>query len=185
MIEGTLIKLRAREMADVERSARWADDEELQRLMGDRYPQSLAATEALTRSYVSKPLSFDQPRFAIETRDGVHIGGLRLFDVSPEDRRARLAIIIGEAPYQSRGYGSDALRTLMSFVFGEMNLNRLDLDVFGFNTRALAAYRKCGFIEEGRRRRAQYTRGAYHDVIIMSILRDEWAVLQEAREVRR
>jgi RimJ/RimL family protein N-acetyltransferase len=185
MIKGTLVNLRARELTDIEQSARWAGDEELQRLMGDRYPQSRAATEASMRSYVSRPLSFDDPRFGIETRDGVHIGGLRLMDVSAEDRRARLAIIIGEAPYQSRGYGSDALRTLMSFVFGDMNLNRLDLDVFGFNARALAAYRKCGFVEEGRRRGAQYTRGAHHDVIIMSILRDEWAAQQAAGEVTR
>ncbi|MDP9237017.1 MAG: GNAT family N-acetyltransferase [Chloroflexota bacterium] len=180
MIEGTLVNLRARELGDAPASTRWASDEELLRLMGDRYQQSFAATEASVRSYVAKPLSFDEPRFAIETKDGRHIGGMRLFNMSAEDRRARLAILIGEPEYQSRGYGSDALRTFMHFVFEEMNLNRLDLDVFAFNARALATYRKLGFVDEGRRRGAQYSRGAYHDVIIMSMLRDEWLQARDA-----
>jgi RimJ/RimL family protein N-acetyltransferase len=180
MIRGTLVNLRAREQADAENVARWASDEELQRLMGDRYQQSRAATEEFLRSYVAKPLSFHDPRFAIETKDGRHIGALRLFRMSAEDRRARLAILIGEPENQSRGYGSDALRTLMRFVFDEMNLNRLDLDVFAFNQRAIAAYRKLGFVEEGRRRGAQYALGVQNDVIVMSVLRDEWLQARDA-----
>ena len=75
-----------------------------------------------------------------------------------------------------RGYGTDALMTLLRFAFEEMNLNRVSLDVYDFNTRGIAAYLKCGFAEEGRRRHARYQDGAHHDVIAMSILRDEWAV---------
>lgn len=180
MIEGTLVNLRARELTDAENTARWSGDEELQRLMGNRYQESLAATEVFVRSYVAKQLSFGDPRFAIETKDGRHIGGMRLFNTSAEDRRGRLAILIAEPEYQSRGYGSDAMRTLMRFVFEEMNLNRLDLDVFAFNTRAIATYQKLGFVEEGRRRGAQYARGVQHDVISMSVLRDEWLQAQHA-----
>ena len=82
--------------------------------------------------------------------------------------------MIGEKAYWSKGYGSDAVATLVRFGFEEMNLNRIELRVFDFNERAQASYRKCGFVEEGRMRQSHYADGAYCDVVVMSVLRDEW-----------
>jgi RimJ/RimL family protein N-acetyltransferase len=55
-----------------------------------------------------------------------------------------------------------------------MNLHRVQLFAYAFNERGLAAYRKSGFVEEGRRRQAIFREGAYHDVVLMGALRDEW-----------
>jgi RimJ/RimL family protein N-acetyltransferase len=110
---------------------------------------------------------------AIETKDGVHIGNCRLFDTSAEDRSTTLGIWIGEEGYRSRGYGTDATRALVRFAFEEMNLHRVGLNVFAYNERAIACYRKCGFVEEGRGRQARYARGVYHDVVTMGVLRGE------------
>ena len=174
MIEGKLVNLRAPEMADLERNATWVNDREVTRFLAFRYQMSLAAEEAWLRELASKQTSYERVFFAIETKDGVHIGNTNLFDVKPEDRKAKLGIMIGDKSYWSKGYGSDALLTLLGFAFDEMNLNRVELDVFDFNERAIAAYRKCGFVEEGRRRQALYKAGAYHDVVVMAALRDGW-----------
>jgi RimJ/RimL family protein N-acetyltransferase len=174
MIEGTLVNLRAPEITDLERNARWVNDREVTQYLSMRYEMSLAAEEGWMREAVSKPLAYDRVFFAIDTKEGQHIGNTNLFEVKPEDRKAKLGIMIGEKDYWSRGYGSDALTTLLRFGFDEMNLNRVELDVFAFNERGIAAYRKCGFVEEGRRRQAQFTAGEYHDVFVMSVLRDEW-----------
>jgi RimJ/RimL family protein N-acetyltransferase len=174
MIEGELVNLRAPEMSDLERNARWVNDREVTRFLAFRYQMSLAAEEAWLRELASKPTSYERVFFAIETKDGMHIGNTNLFDVKPEDRKAKLGIMIGEKSYWSRGCGSDALTTLLRFAFDEMNLNRVELDVFAFNERAIAAYRKCGFIEEGRRRQALYQEGVYHDVLVMGVLREEF-----------
>ena len=173
MIEGKLVNLRAPEMGDLERNARWINDREVTQYLSMRYELSMAAEEAWMRDVTGKPLSYDRPFFAIETTDGEHIGNTNLFAVAPEDRKAKLGIMIGEKACWSKGYGSDALRTLLRFAFDEMNLNRVELDVFAFNERAIAAYRKCGFVEEGRRRQALYRGGAYHDVLVMSVLRGD------------
>jgi RimJ/RimL family protein N-acetyltransferase len=82
--------------------------------------------------------------------------------------------MIGEKTYWSQGYGTDALRTLLGFAFDEMNMNRVELTVYDFNERGQAAYKKAGFVEEGRRRQALYTEAAYHDIVVMSVLKDEW-----------
>jgi RimJ/RimL family protein N-acetyltransferase len=174
MLEGALVNLRAQEAADFERLHRWINDREVARYLDARYEASLAFEEGWMARRAGTPHSLTGANFAIETKDGQHIGGIGLREGSPEDRTAWLAMLIGEKEYWSRGYGSDALRTLLGFAFGEMNLHRVDLDVYDFNARGIAAYRKCGFVEEGRRRHARYHDGAYHDVIKMSVLRAEW-----------
>jgi len=174
MIEGTLVNLRAPEMGDLERNTRWINDREVTRFLSVRYELSSAAEEGWLRELASKPMSYERPFFAIATKDDVHIGNVNLFAVVPEDRKCELGIMIGEKAYWSQGYGTDALRTIVRFAFEEMNLNRVQLHVFAYNDRAFAAYRKAGFVEEGRRRQAHYADGAYHDAIVMSVLRDEW-----------
>ena len=174
MIEGKLVNLRAREMSDVERMTRWINDREVTRFMGGAYPWSSDAEEAFVRTTTSAPMAFADVRLAIETKDGTHIGGCGLHRASPENRNAELGIMIGEKAYWSKGYGSDTVATLVRFAFEEMNLNRVELHVYDFNERGQAAYRKCGFVEEGRMRDAHYAEGAYSDVVVMALLREEW-----------
>jgi RimJ/RimL family protein N-acetyltransferase len=174
MLEGRIVNLRARGMADLERNTRWINDREVTRFMAARYLWSSAAEEQWMRDHMVGPMTFAATPFAINTKDGEHIGNTSLFNVSPEDRKADFGIMIGEKAYWSKGYGSDATQTLLRFAFDEMNLNRVQLDTYAFNERAIAAYRKSGFVEEGRRRQARWSEGAYHDVILMSALRDEW-----------
>lgn len=174
MIEGHLVNLRAPEMDDLDRNTRWINDDDVTRFLSVRYAMSRLAEEAWLRDLTSKPMSYTSPFFAIETKDGQHVGNLNLFNVLPEDRSCELGIMVGEKPLWSKGYGSDALRTLLAFAFDEMNLNRVQLRTYAFNERAQAAYRKVGFVEEGRLRQAHYTGGEYSDAILMSVLRDEW-----------
>jgi RimJ/RimL family protein N-acetyltransferase len=175
MIEGTIVDLRAQEMADLERNHRWLNDREVTRFLGSRYQFSLLAEENWMRERTSKPMAFGGDMgFAIEAKDGRHIGNTGLHAASPENRSADLGIVIGEKDCWGRGFGSDALRTLVRFAFEEVNLNRIALDVYDFNERAIASYRKCGFVEEGRRRKDAYREGAYHDIVMMSVLREDW-----------
>jgi RimJ/RimL family protein N-acetyltransferase len=85
-----------------------------------------------------------------------------------------LGIVIGEKNQWGKGYGQDAIRTLLTFVFGEMNLNRIYLRVYADHALAINAYRKCGFVEEGRLRQDVYSEGRYHDMLVMGILKQEF-----------
>jgi RimJ/RimL family protein N-acetyltransferase len=60
-------------------------------------------------------------------------------------------------------------------------LHRVALTVFEFNTRAIRAYEKCGFVVEGRAREAILRDGHYWDEIHMSVLADEWEARQKGR----
>jgi RimJ/RimL family protein N-acetyltransferase len=179
MIEGTIVNLRAQEMGDLERNQRWLNDREVMRFLTNRYQFSMMAEEAWMRERSTRPIAYGGDMgFAIETKDGRHIGNTGLHGASPENRSAEMGIMIGEKDCWSRGYGTDALRTLCRLGFEEMNLNRISLGVYDFNERAIASYVKCGFVEEGRRRKDTYRYGAYIDVVIMGLLREDWEAAQ-------
>jgi RimJ/RimL family protein N-acetyltransferase len=178
MLEGNLVRLRAREPEDLERNLRWMNDREVRQfLLETRYPVSRAEEEKWMEA--NQGSSFQNVRLAIETKDGQHIGNIDLGPASPEHRRASLGVMIGEKECWGRGYGTDAIRTLLRFAFLEMNLNRVWLTVDENNARALACYRKCGFREEGRLRQDRFKHGRYWDAIVMGILRAEFEALGE------
>ena len=174
MLEGTLVNLRAQEMGDLERNHRWVNNREVTRFLTMRYEMSLAAEENWMRERTKSPVSFSTATFAIDTKDGRHIGNCGLHDASPENREATLGILLGEQDCWGKGYGTDAMRTLVRFGFNEMNLHRIELHVFDFNARAQSVYRKCGFVEEGRLRQHIYQEGGYLDLVVMALLRQEW-----------
>lgn len=180
MIEGKLVNLRAMEIGDAERAHRWMNDREVTEHLNMRYPLSMAAEQAYVAGNASSPIGFDAPAFAIETKDGIHIGGLNFHRTAPEDRKALLGISIGDKAYWSRGYGTDAIVTLLRFAFDEMNLHRVELTVRAPNERARACYRKCGFVDEVLMRQAVYAHGAYIDEYVMAVLRDEFYALHGA-----
>ncbi|HYM16734.1 MAG TPA: GNAT family protein [Dehalococcoidia bacterium] len=185
MIEGSLVRLRPIEMADLDRYHAWINDAEVTRFLNMRYGVSRAAEEAWLAGRTAQPLSYANVGFAIDTKDGVHIGGIDFHHALPEDRAARLGITIGDRTYWSRGYGTDAMRTFVRFGFAEMNLNRIDLTVDERNARAIACYQRCGFVEEARLRQDRYSDGAYHDTLIMALLRDDWLAAQTAGQPPR
>jgi RimJ/RimL family protein N-acetyltransferase len=78
-----------------------------------------------------------------------------------------------------------SVRTLVHYGFAQLNLHRVERGVFDFNVRAIAVYRKVGFVEEGRRRSAHYRSGAWHDEVKMAILRSEWKSLRSEWDASR
>jgi RimJ/RimL family protein N-acetyltransferase len=172
LIQGRLVRLRAREREDVDRAYRWINDYEVSRFLILRYPQSRLQEQAwLDNTPVA---GFFGLPLAIETLEGVHIGNIDLRDVQPENRTAEIGIMIGEKRYWSQGYGSDAVRTLTRFAFRVMNLQRVHLRTYEYNERGQAAFRKAGFVEEGRLRQHIYMEGRYWDVVLMGCLREEF-----------
>jgi RimJ/RimL family protein N-acetyltransferase len=182
MLEGKIVNLRPMEPEDLARDFTWINDREVTRFLAARYPISKAAEERWLSELPPNDFSHGL-RMAIETKDGTHIGNLDLHQLSAEDSKAGLGIMIGDKAYWSNGYGSDAIITLLRFAFDEMNLNRVWLHVYDFNDRAVACYQKCGFQIEGRLRQHNYAEGRYFDSIVMGCLRDEFRALHGSAAV--
>lgn len=173
MFTGKLVKLRAYKSEDIEKAQAYVNDPDFKRLVmpGVPYPLTLKDEE----TFIQKQSAFtDTYSFAIETLDGEYIGGCGTNKVDWKNSNCVIGIFIGHKDYWNKGYGSDALEILVNFIFKEMNLNRITLNVFGFNARAIRAYEKCGFVKEGVLRQAIFKDGSYHDDVVMGLLREDY-----------
>jgi RimJ/RimL family protein N-acetyltransferase len=73
------------------------------------------------------------------------------------------------------------MNALVDFGFGELRLERIELDVYSFNARGRRSYEKAGFTVEGTMREAHVHHGEHVDVHRMSILLEEWRALPRSR----
>lgn len=110
----------------------------------------------------------------VRLEDDIAIGTISLDSICHINRRATLGIFIGDKSGRNKGYGTEAIRLILDYGFNYLNLNNIKLDVLEFNQRALACYKKCGFKEYGRRRKADFVNGKYYDRIEMDILSEEF-----------
>ena len=177
MIEGKRIRLRSFELSDLDEIMRHWNNMELRNFVGstDRGPMARNDEEEWIKSTWKQRQERKAFHFAIETiADNKLVGGTGLFDIDWTSRSATVGISIYNPEYWGKGYGQESMNLILGFAFRNLNLNRVELDTFDFNERAQKCYLKVGFKEVGRRRKARFIDGQYHDDIIMDILKEEW-----------
>ena len=161
---GQKVILREKQLADAANDYAWGSDRELMRLdAADAF--DIPFTEFLT-SYAEGIGKGKNRRFAIETMDGRHIGNCTCYNIHSFRKEADLGIMIGDRRYWGKGYGSDAVATLVHYIFEDMGLRRISLRTLSWNVRAQKCFEKCGFVPCGHMVKDQY------EFLRMEIYRD-------------
>jgi RimJ/RimL family protein N-acetyltransferase len=111
--------------------------------------------------------------------DGSLAGYVAVFGFKPPSRTGELAVMIGPE-HQGQGLGSLAMMELCNVAFARLDLHKVEVHVFSFNSRAIRLYSSLGFVEEGRLRERVFQGGRRYDEVVMGMLRTEW----DAREDR-
>ena len=175
------IFLRPAERDDVPLFMEWLADAAMSESLGTRAPWSRVAEEAWFDE-LQATQSKTTWHFVICLRDGARpIGFCGLHAIDHVNGSAELGIGIGEPSEWDKGYGSEAMRVLLDFGFGELRLHRVSLLVFDSNARAIHVYERVGFRHEGTKREAYFRHGRYHDMLAMAILRSDWEAQERSR----
>ena len=163
MYEGKLARLRAYRKEDIPIAQKYFNDAEMMMNMAMRipFPYTLEDEE---KWYAGMSAMKDKYDFAVEAIDtGEYIGGCGINELDWKNSFAVVGIAIVNKVYLGRGYGTEAVGMLVDFIFNEMNLNKVCLNVFAFNERAIKCYEKCGFVTEGVLRQQVFKAGRYWD----------------------
>ncbi len=118
-------------------------------------------------------MTSDQSRviFAIRVVDCPHaVGSLMLTGIHTVNRSADLGIRIGAERHRGKGVGTAAVSLGLDYAWDHLNLVRVQLRVLADNGRAIAAYRRAGFSEEGLHANAAFVAGAWRDMITMAAI---------------
>lgn len=175
MIYGGRLRLRAAEREDVKIFFQWVNDPEVTRNLALYLPMSMTDEENWFNAVTQRDPN--EKSLVIEIRDGEGwkmIGNSGVFGIDWVNGSGELGIMIGDKSEWNKGYGTEAMSLLQRHAFETLNLNRVFLRVYADNVRAVRAYEKAGFVQEGRLRSAVYKHGKYDDVILMGVLRSEW-----------
>ena len=168
MIIGNKVILREKRLSDARDDYTWETDYELAHL--DAAPIVVSTFSQYLADYTEE-LRYPTPnshRFGIDTLDGKHIGNCSYYNVSKFKGEAELGIMIGNRDYWDKGYGTDAITTLVNHVFSQTKLNRIYLKTLDINHRAQKCFPKCGFVPCGHMSRDGY------DFVMMDINHHQW-----------
>jgi RimJ/RimL family protein N-acetyltransferase len=177
MFSGTLVKLRGYRESDTEKALEYVNEVEVARNLYTDAPFPLTLGDE--QKWIASQSKFSKEyNFAIEDlKTGKYIGGCGLKSIDWKNRNVEVGIMIGHPKYRGCGYGTDAMKVLIRFVFTELNMRKIKLNVFDFNKRAICSYEKCGFNTEATLKEELYRDGQYRDVYIMSLFKKDFESL--------
>lgn len=169
MIAGSLVALRERRPSDAPYAQAWLNDRDAMRWTLRAYPAGPDAYEV-----PAEPLAWGTvPLTVVDLASGTPIGHAGLGAMSAEHRRALAWIVIGDAGFRGRGYGTDTMRALCRWAFDSVNLAKVELEVVADNAAAIRCYERLGFVREVTRRRALWIDGAWRDEHLMGVFPEE------------
>lgn len=174
MYTGEKVRLREYRKEDVTKALKFMNDPEIKRFLTPGIP-FLYTLEDETKWIDGQSAMKELYNFAIESLDEKnYIGGCGINSLDWKNSVAVVGIYIGEKTFWGKGYGTDAMNVLIKFIFEQMNINKIKLNVYDFNERAVKSYEKSGFVKEGVLRQEIYKDGKYHDEYVMGLLRSEY-----------
>ena len=173
VLGGSRVVLRRHVRENVGAFLRWYADPEIARLA--RYQATPMRPEEIERFFAARVVGPDALAMAVHeaTTDRL-VGTCAFSQLDGENGSALYHITIGESDVWGNGYGTEATQLMLDHAFGTLGLHRIALYVFEFNERAIRAYRRCGFVVEGRSRESIWRDGRWWDELAMSVLESDW-----------
>jgi RimJ/RimL family protein N-acetyltransferase len=92
------------------------------------------------------------------------------------NRRSRIASVSGFAldrAFRGRGVGNDAARMLQRHLIQDLGFHRVEMEVYGFNERALRHAERAGWIREGVRRKAYWRNDTWVDGVHFGFVEED------------
>ncbi|MBI4815637.1 MAG: GNAT family N-acetyltransferase [Deltaproteobacteria bacterium] len=169
---GPRVDLRPLDESDASMVVGWLNAPEIrQYLRVGRFPLNMITERAFIQQISNSKT--DLSLIIVERQSGRPIGVTGLHAIDNIDRRAVFGIAIVRPEDRGRGFGTEVLRCMARHGFTWLNLHRIELEVYANNPRAIASYKKVGFVEEGRQRSRVFLNGVFQDVVLMGLLAHE------------
>lgn len=172
-IFGKNVILRAIEDSDLEKLQSWANDPEIQSMLGGwHFPVS-----GRDQRQWFETLSLNSPnqRFAIEVDGTGLIGTANLVAIDWQNRNAFHGMLIGDKDWRGKGLAQDTVMTIMRYAFEELGLYRIDSDIIEYNESSLRLYLdRCGWKKEGVRKDWYFRKGRRWDKILIGVTKEDY-----------
>lgn len=184
-IQGTKVILKEASPGDIEELYYWKYEEEEQEAKKWNGPYIKEPT--LSKDDYQKIWQYDNeifpgfPSTLVIQANNKLLGTVGAYWVDKESSWLETGIVIYDKNYWNGGYGTEAYRLWIDFLFQTTNLHRLGMATWAGNVRMMKVAEKVGMREEARIRKARKVNSLFYDAIKMGMLREEWVSLKDKR----
>lgn len=105
--------------------------------------------------------------------DGERVGSAAYEVVNERNRIVEGRRLAVDPRFRGRKLGDDIARAFQRLVLGELGFHRLEIQIYGFNERAVAHAERVGYVREGVKRRAYEKGGEWQDAVLYAMLQEE------------
>lgn len=149
VLQGKRVSLRPMLLSERRKFFRWATHSDATEWWyGERYGDEIPGYEGFKLDWsegyfdLQKP---DQGQCYVILFQGEEVGQINYNPISRADRATEMDILISDKKFYGKGIGSDAIRLLSSYLFEELEVSRIRIEVVRQNERAFHAYQKAGY----------------------------------------
>jgi RimJ/RimL family protein N-acetyltransferase len=138
----------------------------------------LSARRAITREEVLAEIEWSERepeefgRFVVEV-DGARAGAMGFEVANRRSGIARLGGLAVHPDFRGRKLSDEAARLLQRHLLLELGYHRLELEIYGFNERAMRHAERSGFVREGVKRKAYDRHGEWVDGVLYGLIRED------------
>ena len=165
MLEGNLVNLRVIEKEDLPLVAEWSNNPEF----GGEFEGLEQASRAELEKEYDK-LTPEKKWFIVEKKDGSKIGFIGHFTIGKLWSIGYILVPIE----RGKGYCTEAVKIMVDYLFLSKDIVRIQALINPRNIASQKVVEKNEFKKEGVSRKSYFARGEWRDMIIYSILREEW-----------
>jgi RimJ/RimL family protein N-acetyltransferase len=166
VIAGKKILLRKLKKGDLKYCIVWLRDPEVNKFLSHGLKDVTEDQELEWYDFISN--SVNDLVFAIISKTNKkYIGNCGLHKINFDDKSCEFGIVIGEKNYWNKGFGSDAIKTLTQFAIYDLKLDKIKLNVYEYNHRAIKVYKNCGFLMVDKLKNHHFYSDRYWDTYIM------------------
>jgi RimJ/RimL family protein N-acetyltransferase len=169
-LDGGFFRVRPAEPDDVDFLVDLLNDENVEPFLGGRSARARDELLAEIERARREPEAFG--RLVIEV-DGDPVGTMGFECTNVRSRIARLERLALHPRARGRGVADQAARLLQRYLIRELGYHRLELQIYGFNERAIRHAERAGFVREGVLRKAYRRHGGWQDAVVFSLLEEE------------
>ena len=114
----------------------------------------------------------DFGRYVIEV-DGERAGAMGFAVSNKRSRVARLGGLAIHPDFRGGRISDEAARLFQRHLVHELGYHRLELEIYGFNERAMRHAERSGFVREGVKRKAYRRHGEWVDGVLYGLIEDD------------
>jgi RimJ/RimL family protein N-acetyltransferase len=165
-----VISIRRARAEDLDFIHELVNDDDVEPFLGGRAALDRESLLGEIERSASEPQEYG--RFLIEV-DGKRAGVMGFEVVNSRSRIAHLERLAVHPAFRGRRIADDAARLFQRHLFDELGYHRLQLEIYGFNERAMAHAERAGFVREGVRRKAYLRHDDWVDGVLYGLLRED------------